>query len=180
MNKTHIFSPIVLRSLAAGVILLFLLGFAAWLSLPQTRIDFSSLSLRQESRPEPVGLGSSNVNAEGLAIYRQSERDLTSPRANVEGMTIYQKSEWGTTPFARTNEAGLDIYWQSKRSGAAPGSIEEGMAIYLQSERSGAAPGSIEEGMAIYLQSERSLTATDPGSTIDQGMDIYYASERDR
>lgn len=179
MNKTHIFSPIVLRSLAAGVILLFLLGFAAMLIVPQARFDFGRLILRQESHPELVGQHSLNVNAEGLAIYRQSERDLASPRANVEGMTIYHKSEWGTTPFARTNEAGLDIYWQSERSSAAQGSIEEGMAIYQQSERSGAAPGSIEEGMAIYLQSERSLIATDPGSTVDQGMDIYYASERD-
>jgi len=180
MNKTHNFSPVVLRSLTVGVILLFLLGFAAMLIVPQARFDFSRLSLRQESRPELVGLQTSNVNAEGLAIYRQSERDLASPRAKVEGMTIYHKSEWGTTPFARTNEAGLDIYRQSERSSAAPGSIEEGMAIYLQSERSSVAPGSKLEGMAIYLQSEHSFTATDPGSTVDQGMDIYYASERDR
>lgn len=119
MNKTHNFSPVVLRFLTAGVILLFLLGFAAMLIVPQARFNFGRLILRQESHPETVGLHSSNVNAEGLAIYRQSERDLASPRANVEGMTIYHKSEWGTTSFARTNEAGLDIYWQSERRSAA-------------------------------------------------------------
>lgn len=54
MNKIHISNPVVLLTLAAGVILLFLLGFAAWLSLPQARIDFGSLNLRQENRPEQV------------------------------------------------------------------------------------------------------------------------------
>ena len=160
MNKTYIFSPVVLRSFAVGVILLLLLGFAGWLSLSQARIDFSRLTLRQESRPEPVGLYSSNVTAEGLAIYRQSERDLASPHANVKGMTLYQMSEWGTAPVDLTNEAGLDIYWQS--------------------ERSSAAPGSFEDGMAIYLASERNLIPADLGFTIDEGMAIYHASERDR
>jgi hypothetical protein len=160
MNKTQIFSPIMLLSLAVGVILLFLLGLTAWLSLPQARIDFGGLTLRQESRPEPVALHSSRVTTQGLAIYRQSEHGLASPRVNVEGMAIYHMSERGTSAGSRINAAGLDIYWQS--------------------ERSGAVPGSIEEGMAIYLQSERNLVPADPGYTIDEGMEIYHASERDR
>ena len=113
MNKTHINNPVVLLSLAAGVIVLFLLGLAAWLSLPQTRIDFGRLTLRQESPPEPVMLQTSKVNSEGLAIYHLSERDLGSPRSNVEGMTIYHMSERGTAAVAQDKAAGLEIYHQS-------------------------------------------------------------------
>jgi hypothetical protein len=130
------------------------------LNLSEASISFGGLTLPQVSRPEPVMLRSSGVTAEGLAIYRQSERDLASPRANVEGMTIYHMSEWGTTADARIKAAGLDIY--------------------RQSERSSAVPGSIEEGMAIYLQSERNFIPADLGHTIDEGMAIYHASERDR
>jgi hypothetical protein len=75
-------------------------------------------------------------------------------------MTIYHMSERGTAAVAQDKAAGLDIYWQS--------------------ERSRAAQGSVEEGMAIYLQSERNLTLTDPSYTVEEGMEIYYASERDR
>jgi hypothetical protein len=180
MNKIRIFSPGVLLSFAAGVFLLLSLGFTAWVNLNEASIDFGWLTLPQVSRPEPVVLHSSKVNAEGLAIYHQSERNIASPRANaeglaiyhqserniaapranVEGMNVYHKSEWGTTPYVQTNEAGLDIYWQS--------------------ERSSVAPGSIEDGMAIYLQSERNFFPADLGVTIDEGMAIYHASERGR
>jgi hypothetical protein len=160
MNKIRIFSPGVLLSFAAGVFLLLSLGFTAWVNLNEASIDFGWLTLPQVSRPEPVVLHSSKVNAEGLAIYHQSERNIAAPRANVEGMNVYHKSEWGTTPYVQTNEAGLDIYWQS--------------------ERSSVAPGSIEDGMAIYLQSERNFFPADLGVTIDEGMAIYHASERGR
>jgi hypothetical protein len=180
MNKIRISTPIGLLYFAAGVTLLLSLGFVAWLNLPKTSIDFGGLTLRQESRPAPAALHSSGVNAEGLAIYHQSERSLASPRANSEGMAIYRRSEWGITPFERSNAAGLDIYWQSERSSAAPVSIEEGLAIYHQSERSLASPRANMEGMAIYLQSERNFTLADPDAAKDEGMEIYFASERGR
>ena len=172
MNKTQISNPIVLLTFAAGLILLFLLGFAAWLSLPQARIDFGSLTLRQEGQPETLVLKSSKANAEGLAIYHQSERNLgttfanteglaiyhqserglDSPGANAEGLAIYKMSEWGITPFAQANPVGLNIYWQSERHGVPLRSFEEGMAIYQQSERNLPLTRDNAEGFAIYHQ----------------------------
>ena len=160
MNKIRISTPVGLLYFAAGAILLLSLGFVAWLNLPKASIDFGGLAPRQESRPESVALYSSEVTAEGLAIYHQSERSFGSPRANPEGMAIYRRSECGLSPFARSNAAGL--------------------AIYRQSEKGSVASGLSEEGMAIYLQSERNYALADPNATKDEGMDIYFASERGR
>lgn len=178
MNETRNFSPVVWLSLAAGVILLFLLGFAAWFKIPKVNNVFGGLTLLQESHPKPGVLPSSGTNAEGLAIYHQSERsttagaqinavgleiyhhserNLSSPRANVQGMAIYHRSERGTTVDIGVNMAGLEIYWQS--------------------ERGSTVSDPIEQGMAIYLQSERNITLSDPDSSTNEGMDIYHASE---
>lgn len=160
MNNTRIFSPVVMLSLAAGVILLLALGFIAWLTLAEANIDLSGLTFRQESPPASADLHSATFNAEGLAIYHQSERNLALTRANEAGLAIYRESEWGTNSFARSNAAGL--------------------AIYKQSERNSVVPVSIEQGLAIYRKSEHTSFAADPDSAREEGMKIYYASERGR
>jgi hypothetical protein len=160
MNNTRFFSPVVMLSLAAVAVLLLALGFIAWLALSDTNIDLSGLTFRQDSRPTTVDLGSPGANAEGLAIYHQSERNVPFMQANDIGLSFYRESEWGTNSFARPNAAGL--------------------AIYQQSERNSVVPLSIEQGLAIYRQSERSAFAADPDSAKEEGMKIYYASERGR
>lgn len=160
MNNTRFFSPVVMLSLAAVAILILALGFIAWLTLPETNIDLSRLTFRQESAPAFVDLYSATFNAEGLAIYHQSERNIALTRANEAGMTIYRESEWGTNSSARPNAAGL--------------------AVYKQSERNSIVPVSIEQGLAIYHQSERTAYPANTDSTKEEGMEIYFASERGR
>ena len=160
MNNTRFFSPVVMLSLAAVAVLLLALGFIAWLALSDTNIDLSGLTFRQESAPASVDLHSATFNAEGLAIYHQSERNVPFMHANDIGLSIYRESEWGTNSFARPNSAGL--------------------AIYKQSERNSVVPVSIEQGLAIYHQSERNAFEDDPDTAKEEGMKIYYASERGR
>lgn len=160
MNNTRFFSPVVMLSLAAAAILLLALGFIAWLTLPDTNIDLSGLTFRQESAPASVDLHSATFNAEGLAIYHQSERNIALTRANEAGMAIYRESEWGANSSTRPNAAGL--------------------AIYKQSERNSVVPVSIEQGLAIYHQSERNAYPADTDSAKEEGMRIYFASERGR
>ena len=160
MNNTRFFSPVVMLSLAAAAILLLALGFIAWLTLTETNIDLSGLTFRQDSPPASVDLHPATFNAEGLAIYHQSERNLPLLSTNEVGLSLYRESEWGTNSFTRPNAAGL--------------------AIYKQSERNSVVPVSIEQGLAIYHQSERNAFPADPDSEKDEGMKIYYASERGR
>lgn len=157
MNNTRFFTPVGLLSLAAVVILVLAIGFVAWLNIPDVSFSLGGLALRDSSPPEPVVMQFSRVNAEGLAIYHQSERGLTLPRANAEGLAIYHRSERGLSAFAPSNDAGLEIYWQSERGSAVQDFHDVGMSIYLQSERNIplAESGPTDEGMAIYYASER-------------------------
>lgn len=181
MNNTRISSPVGLLSFGIVVIVLLAVGFFAWLNYSGVNINFDVLNLGfgQISRSEQSVQLSSLENAEGLAIYRQSERGLGSPGVNAEGLAIYHQSERGLAS-PRENAHGLAIYHQSER-GLAPTvqSQEAGLEIYWQSERGSTAPFSKEDGMEIYLQSERNIPLFDPDSK-DVGMEIYYASERGR
>lgn len=159
MNNTRTFNPIVVLSLAAGAFLLLSIGFIAGTNLPEVSINFGELSLSQVVRPEPVARYTSEMTAEGLVIYHQSERDLALSQANLEGMTVYHESEWGNPTTARIKQAGLETYWQSERN--SPVSDLN------------------EQSLSSYWQSERNIPLTASGST-DEGMDIYFASERDR
>lgn len=156
MNNTRITNPFGLLSLAVVVFLVLAIGFIAWLNFAPASIDFSGLTLRQVNRPETFVLDPSGANAQGLAIYHQSERGLASPSANTEGMDVYHRSERGLSPFAQSNDVGLNQYWQSER-----GSLSN------------------EAGLAFYYDSERNTPLTESGST-EEGMEIYYASERER
>jgi hypothetical protein len=179
MNNTRTFNPTTWFVLAAGIILLLSLGFIAWMNFSGVNIYFGVLNLGQVNRSESFVRLSSEETAEGLAIYRLSERGLASPGANAEGLAIYFQSEHGLAS-PRENAHGLAIYHQSEW-GHAPNvqSQDAGLEIYWQSERGSAAPFSKEEGMEIYLQSEHNIPLFDPDSK-DVGMEIYYASERGR
>jgi hypothetical protein len=177
MNNTRTFNPTMWFVLAAGIVLLLSVGFIAWMNFSGVNIDFGVLNLGQVNRSEPFVRLSSEETAEGLAIYRLSERGLASPGANAEGLAIYFQSEHGLAS-PRENAHGLAIYQQSER-GHAPNvqSQDAGLEIYWQSERGSAVPKT--EGMQIYLRSEHSIPLAIQGSK-EEGLAIYYASERGR
>lgn len=146
---------VVLGAVALSIALL------SWAIVRQTGILPLALTSASDSRPMLAERQDSTANAEGLAIYSESER----------------------RPFATSfsKEAGLATFHESERGTAVvPVSSEAGLAIYRQSERgnlSNAGFASNQEGLAIYRDSERNQAHAAPALT---GWDIYRASEQGR
>jgi hypothetical protein len=120
------------------------------------------------------------ANAEGLAMYFESERGRsTIAPSTAVGMAAYHESEWTAAFEAPSIEAGLAIYRESERTAAvdAP-SFEVGLAIYRKSEWTAAVDApAFEAGLAIYRDSERSALSNPDASSNEEGMAIYLASE---
>lgn len=98
----------------------------------------------------------SPTNPDGLAIYRESERNPnTSASPQADGLKIYFASEREIEVEAPSLVAGLAIYRQSEVSSFSNGaatSNEEGLAIYRESEHAGAQTAEI--GWDIYRSGE--------------------------
>lgn len=106
---------------------------------------FSNSASNSDKIAEGAGLQGSNES--GMKIYQQSERaDYWGPFRVIEkGMAIYHESERNLTSVGPvfSNEEGLAIYLESERNSnpvQRVGSREEGMAIYHESERYTAKP----------------------------------------
>lgn len=147
---------VVLGVLAISIVLLL------WAVVKQAdTLSFGS-AVHQGSGFAPASRQVSKSNAEGLAIYFDSEhRPVASTRSNAAGLGIYHSSERSITVGPAPSQAGWTIYRKSELSSF-----------------SNPASASNDDGLAIYRDSERNLKA--PADATLAGWDTYRASEQGR
>ncbi len=176
-STTSMFPQSVVVGFVALAIVLLSLAIVGQIGI----LPFSSTS-NSGAQLVPAVRPFSEANAEGLAMYFESERgSLALTPSTAAGMAAYHESEWTTAVKAERSQVGLAIYRASEWTAAleAP-SLEAGLAAYRDSERSAFSnPGAIsrEHGLAIYRASERDSAGSEDGPT---GWELYRASEQGR
>jgi hypothetical protein len=179
MDSTRSTTSIFPQSAIVGLVALSIVVLSVAI-VGQSGILPLTLASDSSAQSVPAARNLAFANPEGLAMYFESERGLsTRTPSTAAGMDLYRESEWAAVSQAPSFEAGLAIYRNGERNAAVESpSFEAGLEIYRESEWAAVAEApSFEAGLTIYRDSERNAFP-DPGAfSKEEGMAIYRASE---